>query len=39
LVFEPLYTPKTANPYTDDKKSVLADKREARFFILHDFKA
>ena len=38
-VFEPLYTPKTANPYTDDKKPVLTDKREALFFILHYFKA
>lgn len=38
-VFEPLYTPKTANPYTTRSHPVLTDKREALFFILHYFKA
>lgn len=38
-IFEPLYTPKAGNPYNEEKKPVLADKREALFFILHYYKA
>lgn len=38
-IFGPLYTPKEGNPYYNDKKPVLTDKREALFFILHYYKA
>ena len=34
-----MYYPKTGNPYVKDKASVLTDKREALFFILHYYKS
>lgn len=39
LIFDTLYLTKTANPYLKDKQPVLADKREALFFILHYYKS
>jgi Helix-turn-helix of DDE superfamily endonuclease len=38
-VFEKLYIPKTANPYTSNHPPVLTDKKEALFFILHYYKS
>lgn len=37
--FEKLYFPKIGNPYLEDKKPVLTDKKEALFFVLHYLKA
>ena len=38
-LFSPFYEPKIPSPYAAEKPVVLADKREALFFILHYFKA
>ena len=39
VLFIPFYEPSTPSPYLTDAPTILADKREALFFILHYFKA
>ena len=39
VLFTPFYEPSTPSPYLTDAPTILADKREALFFILHYFKA